>query len=439
MNTTSANTLAQPEPSISAALVSVGGSPEPILYVLQRYHPAHIWYFCSPLSRPLADQIHQLLDWHPDRDIIEVERFEELGPCYLALRKAIPELLKKWRVQPEQVLVDYTGGTKTMSAALVLAAIEHFQHFSYVGGEQREKGGLGVVIEGKEKAHFQANPWSQLAIREVERACDLWDACEFEAAARVLREVAPRVPAQQRFLAFAELAEGMAARHRLDFHEAAKRLRPLIRRISLIFEAYSTATPLPLVQHTLDLCEACTCNKASDVFLRELLDNALRTARQGRYEDAAARLYRAMEMQGQIWLAEATGGLFINGKCKEEHLPLLPEQVRNLDFCKPDEHGEIKLGLEQVFRALAALGHERARRIVADIETKNADGETASRWRAATEKRNAGILAHGVTPVGKDGFEEMKRIATEFLGFDLEHEANPIPPLDPQWFKIETV
>lgn len=437
MNTTSADIPAQSEPNITAALVSVGSSPEPILHVLRLYRPAHVWYFCSPTSRPQADQIHASLEWHPDRDIVEVERFEELGPCYLALRKAIPELLKKWRVPPEQVLVDYTGGTKTMSAALVLAAIEHFQHFSYVGGEQREKGGLGVVIGGKEKAHIQANPWAQLAIREVERARDLWNACEFEAAARVLREVAPRVPAQQRFHAFAELAEGMAARHRLDFSEAISRLHAALGRLRLMFEG-KPVSPLPLIQSTLKLCETCKENTVTLVLLRELLDNTLRTARQGRYEDAAARLYRAMEMQGQIWLAEATGGLFINGKCKAENLPRLPEQLQNSDFCKPDRHGEIKLGLEDVFRALAALGHERARAIVADIDAKDASGKPASRWRAATEKRNAGILAHGVSPVGKDGFEEMKRIASEFLGFDLENEANPIPPLDPRWFEIET-
>ncbi len=424
-------------PCISTTLVSVGGAPAPILRVLRLYRPAHVWYFCSPTSRPQADQIHASLEWHPDRDYIEVERFEELGPCYLALRKAIPELLKKWRVRPEEVLVDYTGGTKTMSAALILAAIEHFQHFSYVGGEQREKGGLGVVIDGKEKPLLQPNPWSQLAIREVERARDLWDACEFEAAARVLREVAGRVPAPLRFYAIAELAEGMAARHRLDFHEAISRLHGALGRLRLMFEG-KPVSPLPLIQATLKLCEACKDNTVTLALLRELLDNAMRTARQGRYEDAAARLYRAMEMQGQIWLAEATNGLFVNGRCDSENLGQLPEQLRTLPFCRPDEDGKIKLGMEQVFRALAVLGHERARAIVADIDSKDASGKTASRWRAATEKRNASILAHGVTPIGKDGFEQMKRIASEFLGFDLENEANPIPPLDPRWFEIET-
>jgi hypothetical protein len=55
--------------------------------------------------------------------------------------------------------------------------------------------------------------------------------------------------------------------------------------------------------------------------------------------------------------------------------------------------------------------------------------ERKSRWRQATEKRNASIQAHGVSPIGVGGFGAMKKIAAKFLGFDLAREANPIAPL----------
>jgi len=113
--------------TVSAVLVSVGGAPAPIVHVVQRHRPLHVWYFCSNDSRKIADSVHSQLDWHPDRDFIEVEQFEELGPSYQALRTAIPDLLRKWKVPSSNVLVDYTGGTKTMSAALVLAASEPVQ------------------------------------------------------------------------------------------------------------------------------------------------------------------------------------------------------------------------------------------------------------------------------------------------------------------------
>lgn len=359
-----------------------------------------------------------------------MERFEELGPCYRELRRKIPEILAETKVKPGEVLVDYTGGTKTMSAALVLAGSELFDQFSYVGGEQREKGGFGIVLEGKERTLYQGYPWSELAVREVERARDLWTDCQFESAARLLQKVAPRVPRQKRFEALAELCQGMAARHRLDFPDAVRRLKAAIGRLRPIFEDRPDG-PLKLAEDAKSVCEACIVGTATRTFLRELLDNTLRTAAQGRYEDAAARLYRAMEMQGQLWLAEATGGLFANGKCKADKVTNLPQSLQQWllsQSCNDD--GEIRLSLEQLFRALAALDDERARAIAADL----ALGQR-SRWRSATEQRNSSILAHGVKAIGREGFEQMKALATEFLGFDLEDETHPIPPLDVRWFE----
>lgn len=416
---------------VTAALVSIGGSPAPVLHVLRQHRPAHVWYFCSAVSRNTADEIQKQLDWHPAPRFIEVERFEELGPCYRELRRKIPDILAETHVPPEQVLVDYTGGTKTMSVALALAAIELFQQFSYVGGEQREKGGLGVVIDGKERTLYQSNPWTDLAIREVERARDLWDGYQFEAAAKVLRNVAPRVPCPRKFNAIANLADAMAGRHRLDFSKAIMGiLNQLQGHLPLLYDGQDDHGLIEFARKARQLCEACMSEDANDTLLRELLDNAIRTANQARYEDAAARLYRAMEMQGQIWLAAATNRLFVNGKCKKENTDKIPQAIKNLPFCTPDTQGCIKFSMEQVFRALAALGHPHAQRIVADIALGN-----RSRWRTATQERNSGILAHGVKAIGRDGFDQMKLIATELLGFDLELEANPIPPLNPHWFE----
>jgi len=418
-----------------AALVSVGGAPAPILFTLRQHRPAHVWYFCSaatatqPGSQTIAEVIQAQLDWHPVPRFIEVQRFEELGPCYHELRRKIPELLDEARVSRTDVLVDYTGGTKTMTAALVLAATELFDRFSYVGGEQREKGGLGVTVEGKERVFYQSNPWNELAVREVERACDLWAGALFDTAAQVLRAAAARVTRRHRFEAVAEVAEAMAARYRLDFREATRLLgRKLQEGLALLFDGQDDHGLAAFARGALQSCSACAQGVASPVFLREVLDNALRTAAQGRFEDAAARLYRGMEMQGQLWLHEATNGVFVNGRCRRENIEKIPAGLTTLDFCRPDGTGEVRLSVEQLFRALHRLGDARAAKVVADIER-----EPKSRWRQATEKRNTSILAHGVNSIGEEGFEAMKQTAADFLGFDLAREANPIPPLDERW------
>lgn len=408
-------------------IVSVGGTPTPILFALEKHRPRHVWYFCSAGSRGIADAIQAKLTWHPDRDIIEVARFEELGPCYQALRREIPALLAKWHVREEEVLVDYTGGTKTMSAALVLAATEYFHHFSYVGGGQRDKGGLGVTLDGREKVFYQANPWADLAVREVERARALWAGYLFDAAAQVLHGTAKRVPNRIRFETMAEVADAMAARHRLDFKKASEGFGRASKAIPALYDGQEDWGLLEFVRSGIRLSSSCSGGMATRELLRELLDNCLRSAAQSRFEDAAARLYRAMEMQAQIWLAEATKNAFINGKMQPG--TRLPDQLENLDCFRSAEKAEIKLGLDSIFRALACLSHDYAGKIAADI-----DAGPKSRWHQATEKRNTSILAHGVSSIGKEGFEAMKKLATEFLGFDLGKEANPVPPLDPRWF-----
>ena len=419
---------------IAAALVSVGGTSAPVLHVLRQHRPVHVWYFCSTSSRVNADSIQTQLDWHLMPRFIEVSRFEELGPCYQALRRKLPEILAEARVAPESVLVDYTGGTKTMSAALVLAATELFKQFSYVGGVQREKSGLGITVEGQEKVHYQANPWAELALREIEWAGILWAANQFDEVARLLRKVAPQVPQPLRFEAMATLADGLAARQRLDFPSARGLLKTAQGRLRPMFEAQSDGGPLPWLALVLARCERCAQPGAGPEILSELLDNTLRTAAQARHEDAAARLYRAMELQGQLWLAEVSGGCFQNGRCRAERVAELPKTLRSQPMCQPGPDGDIKLSLELCFRALNAVGDPRVKAIVTDLDRQDAAGKTASRWRAATEKRNASILAHGLEPVGASGFDQMKRLAGEFLGFDLQRENLPTPPLEPSWF-----
>ncbi len=419
-----------PPPPVQAVLVSVGGAPAPILCMLRHHQPGHAWYFCSEGSRKNAEDIQAQLAWHPHCDFIEVARFEELGPCYQELRRRIPELLKKWRMDAAGVLVDYTGGTKTMSAALVLAATEIFGRFSYVGGEQREKGGLGITIDGREKFIYQGNPWSGLAVREVERARDLWAGCQLDAAGQILRQTALKVPHRHRFEAVADLAAALAARHRLDFRSANTLVRPLASRLRLIFDGQPDHGLIAYAQKAQALCQALwktsSGDKAGPELLRELLDNTLRTAAQGRFEDAAARLYRAAEMQLQIWLAEATGGAFLNGVLQRRAAP--PGLLDKLTLPKADHEGMVKLGLRDINRALEELDYAPARTMAADVRLG-----PKSQWNRVAQWRNQGILAHGVAPVGQPQLAEMKQVAAGLLGFQLDREEHPFPPLDHRW------
>ncbi|MGC8743938.1 MAG: TIGR02710 family CRISPR-associated CARF protein [Verrucomicrobiia bacterium] len=417
--------------SYKAILTSVGGSPAPIIYIIKQHKPEHLWFFCSSYSREVAEnilsEVKKESGYSPNARFIEVDQFETLGPCYLELRKKIPELLKEHKINPEEVLVDYTGGTKTMSAALVLAAMERFQNFSYVGGKERSNNGLGVVIDGKEKWLYQQNPWQEFAIREIERAIYLWNNYLFDAAAKIIWDISKKVPAKLRFEAIAEFATGTEERNRFNFKQAINHYRAANNKLPSLFYDRNDFGLIDFVKKSLQICQECE-QENEYVILRELLDNCLRAAKQGRYDDATARLYRAMELQAQIWLKEKTDGAFKQGRF-EKDISKLPEPLKNQEFCKPDRNNKIKLPLTNCILALNALGDKRVENIIKDMELGN-----KSKWFGATEKRNSSILAHSLKPVTEHGFNSIKQVASEFFGFDLEKEANPIPPMDERWF-----
>ena len=410
--------------------------------------PEQIWFFCSDQSKPFALGALREMNMEFSNHALLVEyivenQFEVLNTCYRTLRQQIPLLLQKHSIAPESVLVDYTGGSKPMSAALVLAATEFFHNFAYVGGG-RDKDGLGKTLAGQEQLVQQTtNPWAVLAVREIGRIADLWKGLQFEAAASLLRTTAEQVPKTNkvRFQIFAQVADAMAARHRLDLKKARSLLETMhgtqteVTTMGALFDGREDFGLLSQIEATQGVMRKCLEHGgANATLLRELLDNALRTASQGRYEDAAARLYRALEMQGQLWLKETSRGFFESGRCKADKVEDLFAAFPDLDreqWGKTDREGRINLGLEQIFRCLCALGDARAKHIVEDMDKEG------SRIRSVTKTRNEGILAHGVASVGKSGFEEMKKIAAEFFGMDLSKEEHPMLFFDPRWLAID--
>lgn len=142
-------------------VASVGGSPEPVIYSIEHQQPEYIIYFVSQETRKeIWDKIEPQLNHKPqDRDIVVTKDSQDLVASVRTLLQQVPSLLSEWEISLDQVIGEFTGGTKAMSSALVLVLSEYGAIFTYVGGEKRDKDGLGVVIGGNEKMFHLANPW----------------------------------------------------------------------------------------------------------------------------------------------------------------------------------------------------------------------------------------------------------------------------------------
>jgi hypothetical protein len=146
-------------------IISVGGTPEPVAYSLDHHRPEKVIFFASAGSRAEVETRVRPLTSHRwlDQEVVQTASHEDLTLCLQALERDLPRALANLGLRFEDLTVDYTGGTKTMSAALVLATIHKPVRYSYVGGKVRSKEGLGVVLDGSEAVVQSPNPWDVLA------------------------------------------------------------------------------------------------------------------------------------------------------------------------------------------------------------------------------------------------------------------------------------
>lgn len=396
-----------------AMVVSVGGTPAPIIYSLNRSRPEYICFFVSKQTKKtIEEEILPNLNFKPRHyDWIITKNAELLSECYSQLTKRLPEIIEKWELDPRDVCVDYTGGTKTMSVALSLATVEQSCCYSYVGGDERSKGGVGIVVNGKEKMWFLENPWDQIALAEKKEASILFNKARYASAADVLEKCIAMVTKEQKafFKALHEMVIGYDLWDRFKHKDAKSRLY----KCHDVLSAFSHGSErreikdltTQLNENIQFLEKLLSGNKPSNLYFYDLLANAKRRADlELKFDDAVARLYRAMEVLEQITLIENYGIETANVKEKE-----IPETLREEYLLKYEDKqdSKVKIPLFAAFRLLKELGSELAEHFFEYYDKE---------IRSLLAIRNHSILAHGLNPIDEKTFQKLFDSVMEFSG-----------------------
>ncbi len=407
------------QPSPMAILVNVGGATAPAIHTLNEQKPRFICFFVSNTSKPsIQTNILPALQYQPEHyDWIETKAPQSLLECYRVLARKLPDILDKWGVLWNDLAVEYTSGTKPMSVAAVLVTIEHCSTFFYVGAKDsadRDRDGIGVVLDGKEYTWFQTNPWEELAVTARKEISLLFNHGRFRDAAQRARQLATVVPEDMKRI-YENLAVLLDAYSQWDLFEyktAQSNLQKALSALKL-FLADRSIDPLRLVlddfQMNADFLKALVDEKG-EILHRldtcDLISNAVRRAElAGRFDDAVARLYSALESLARYRLADAYQ--INNGQASPEQIP---EALRE-DFTHRllDESGPkpvLKLGSQDSFRLLASLGDELGQRYVNQQAELN----------KVLLVRNSSRLAHGRDPVKPDTYQKLFEIVMSFAG-----------------------
>lgn len=389
---------------VRGMVVSVGGTSDPIIFSLQEVNPRRVLFVASSSTVEMVER--EILTQAPEgviADYCVVTNEQNLESCYREIRDCIRGWLPTSRIGEGEVSVDFTGGTKAMSAALVMAGMEWFSQFHYVGGRRRNKSGVGVVETGSEFVVNTSNPWEVEAWKERERAASLYETVQPAEASRVLALAKSRCgEATGKILkVYQELLNLFALADRFDFKELDKKVRSHEVAILALLAAKESAETLrgmqTLLVHWSELNMELWQGGHTPKLLEEILCNADRRAKQAKWDDAVARLYRATELWVQGIAFAAFGGAL--GRVPMDGVADERRDAFIATFGPANEKGYWVLPLKRLVEAVYAFSEHPER------EAVSAAYEKLSSHLA---KRNGSILAHGVRPASGEDYEKFR-------------------------------
>lgn len=402
--------------TVHAMIVSVGGSIEPLVATLRAHRPPVVIFFASEQTveqiGTIKKQVRDLGIPTTDHKVITRDP-QDLVTCYADAMRCTA-LVAELNLAPAQVAVDFTGGTKVMSAALALATVGKGFSFVYVGGGERSKEGRGVVITGSETIVHRDDPFAVFAVEERRRLALLFRTFQFTAALALSRSVLSRPLREPDRLAFEltrDLAQGYLFWERFEYQRALEVLGRCLSRWTIAVQANPAiryAEVLPTVEANVKWLQELSSRtvrftRYHALLIADLLANADRRAAEGSYDDAIVRLYRALELGAQVAIEQRLG-------CGTDRVPVevIPEAVRAelLARHRPEESGTLKLPLEASYRLLAALGEPEGQRFE----------QQQDHFKKVQSARNSLWVVHGINTGTEGAYRTVRELVLEILG-----------------------
>ena len=381
--------------------------------------PDYIVFLATENSKKTIEKVEKTLSEFNFRlksekyKVVTIKDEASYKECYTKAKNVINFLRKEY----DDIAVDYTSGTKAMSAGLLLAGIllggrkDRPIEFCYVTGDRDER---GVVIPGTERLVFDVSLHSSAVIDMNESLIKkMFNNYAFEDGLRILNEI------KQKF------REGAPR----DLSELIEKLEKILQGYShwdkfnhLLALTYIKPMDNSLIDVTRNkefLLKIEKSNKENDIELEtllmvDLLNNAKRRLEEGKYDDAVARIYSLIEMIAQHCLRKFNIDTSNVDLWALESLRLEGSTVQKYEKLRdPIHENKIKLPLFKAYE------------LINDIYKVNSEkGDCLSigpkffndeKLRHLLSKRNGSILAHGKTPIDKVTAEELCKKAEEYL------------------------
>jgi len=428
----------------TVAIFTVGGSPEPIINAIKELKPDFIYFICSSGTSKAASE--RIVDGKPlkeeeiiikdaielpayEKILIPLEKVDWLDEVYSILEKELVTRIKEHiKNNPNlRIIANYTGGTKTMSAALVLFSI--FEENLELQINTAERSNLIKVDKGDSPVAI--NKIKFLLKLDFKLWEELMQKFYYE---NILEKIkiylrSPVLPSElkNKLINLKTLLSAFILWDTFNHKDAL----PLLERV------YESTKNKKILQYYLTLKFMLEKKeKMSYEMVFDLLKNAERRALQKRFDDAVARLYRAIEMLAQIRLNTAYN--IDPGNIEINTIQKLPAQAKEFlinEYEKnKDEKGKLKIALTKCYELLSALEDP-----VGIFYSK-----VKEKFLNTIKLRNNSILAHGIDPISEEQYKDVYEFVKNFICTTLEEKIKykfkyPIPQFPQSFEEIELV
>jgi CRISPR-associated protein (TIGR02710 family) len=411
-------------------ICTVGGSHQPIVSAINDQHPDYVVFICTDKDpatgrpgsnvqitgagncikarpqdeKPTLPNIPTQTGLNPEQYQICLCHADDLDQIYLICREAINDALS--RFPDARIIADYTGGTKSMSAALVMAVLERQDiELQLMAGS---RGDLVKVQDGSQYA-AAANIERLRFERLIAPYRQAWTRHAYSEAEAGLKLITPPHQNELRgqYTRFRDLSRAFAEWDNFNHAAALDIIQRYAPSLPTTLKAY-----LPIAMRLNDQNTA----KRDAARLFDLYLNALRRARQGRYDDAIARIYRLIEWTAQ-WLLNSLCGID-TANVDEAAIPEGMALTRNRD-------GQWQAGLFNAWQLIRRKTSGEAARFIEREENSLLNH---------LKIRNGSILAHGFEPVKQQDWQQIAAwLEAQFIPMLLAESARVgIKTLPPQ-------
>lgn len=347
-------------------------------------NPDRVILFGSEESKYTVEALKEEYLKEKDRELdyyefIQVDEIDSFKKYFTAIKNVVTELESEYKI-----IIDYTYGTKTMTMSAAMVSMLFGKELIFVTGERKD----GIVVKGTEEVKNQNlfSIYDEFTLENIENA---FNANRFETALNLLSNIVdPNIDK----VAYYKLIQSYSHFDNVNYEEAFKYFD-----VDLFREVWPHLAQ-DFAKNRLALTNL---NKKSDkkkdyYLLASMINNARRRYEEHKYDDAIARLYRSLELIGQIYLKKYgldSSNIDISS-LKDRRVS--SELIDELEKLRTD--GKIKIGLIKDFEVVSQINPQ-----IGDFYAENGN------WmKNIVTFRNNSILAHGMEAKTAEEYEEFK-------------------------------